>query len=74
MPYNQKQLDEIEAQGGFDEDEDIISVVIDTSKNISKYDVMRAFAESAGIPIVDVKLSNYDPQDYQGLPTFGDHK
>lgn len=36
MPYNQKQLDEIEAQGGFDEDEDTIPVV---DFKLSNYDL-----------------------------------
>lgn len=47
-----------------------INVIVDTSENISKSDIARAVAEIKGLPVVDVKLSEFDPSDYRGMPAF----
>lgn len=47
-----------------------VEVVVDTSQHLTKSDVVRAMGELRGIPVVDLKLSQLEPSDLAGIPTF----
>lgn len=45
-----------------------VPVVVDTTQHLSKSDIIRAAGILNDIPVIDIKLSKYDPEDFRSWP------